>query len=722
MAIMSADHTPAGDDPRPTRPLRRDPRVGALDEELSGYQIHERIGAGGMGIVYRAHDADGREVAIKVLRHDIADDPRARDRLAREVASQRLVHNPNIARILDAELDSPDDAFVVTEFIPGPTLDTAVRSRGGLHPELVRELGLVLGQALQAIHGVGVVHRDLKPSNVLLRDARDGDLDDFDPEGDRLDPVIIDFGIAIAAEQSRMTSTGLVMGTSAYLDPQIMRTNETGEAGDWWSFAALLAFAATGREPFGSGRADVVLLRAERQEIDVEGAPTELAAWLRHALRPDPSDRPTPQEMLERLGELDLELYDEAGETEAIDTAAPTEALAAGGAAAGSGIHGDTAETADASGTEDGGDGQGGASADETEAFAAGAADDADRTQALSSADDADRTQMLPAEGDGDRTQMLPAAGAEDAEDDARPTEAFPVDDWQEDRPTEAFPAVPEPTRRLPVMQSPPASPGSAQQSPQQQGPGHVRQDLQQPAPYAQTPSQAPIPPPGTVPLGYLQPQPEAGQFPPAYAPWQPPPPPRRTVLVWLGNALLVGLGAIAPYISLVLLLLLGGLARTWEQSHRAFENRRARGGSVGAARGAVGAAAVFRFVGGVLITALQALFPLILGLLVGLAADAVLVVTGGSSLPDAAVFAITMAITVLLVWVGIGARTTRDGAHRVVDAAAPDRVWTAVVGGLLLLLLVAVGFVVLTRGGVVDYMPLSTWFTIDDIALWRRW
>ena len=126
------------------RAARHDPRLTALAEE-SGYEILGGIGAGGMGIVYRAHDADGNDVAIKLLRHEISDDPRARERLAREVAAQKLVRNDNIVRILDAELES-SDAFVVTDFVPGPTLEDAVRVNGGLHPEAVREIGLVIGR------------------------------------------------------------------------------------------------------------------------------------------------------------------------------------------------------------------------------------------------------------------------------------------------------------------------------------------------------------------------------------------------------------------------------------------------------------------------------------------------------------------------------------------------------------------------------------------------
>src|SRR5699024_642862 len=159
-------------------------------------------GAGGMGIVYRAHDADGNDVAIKLLRHEISGDARARERLAREVAAQKLVRNDNIVRLLDAARES-SPASVVSRPVPAPPLENAARHPGGLHRGAVGEIALVMGQTLQAIQEAGVIHRDLKPSNVMLRGATEADLTGFDPDGDRLDPVIIDFGIAIAAEESR---------------------------------------------------------------------------------------------------------------------------------------------------------------------------------------------------------------------------------------------------------------------------------------------------------------------------------------------------------------------------------------------------------------------------------------------------------------------------------------------------------------------------------------
>ncbi|MBK0332501.1 protein kinase [Brachybacterium sp. MASK1Z-5] len=704
---------------------RRDPRLVTLEED-SGYQVHERIGAGGMGIVYRAHDADGNEVAIKLLRHDIADDPRARERLAREVSAQRLVHNDNIVRILDAELESPD-AFVVTEFVPGPTLEDAVRSNGGLHPELVRELGIVLSESLDDIHAAGVVHRDLKPSNVLLRGARTEDLLGYDPDGYGLDPVIIDFGIAVAAEESRLTSTGLVMGTAAYLDPEVMRSNRTGESGDWWALAAMLAFAATGREPYGSGRADLVLLRAERGDIDVDGVPVELAQWFRDALRSDPADRPSPRELRERLDALDLDRYEDAGATEAITAGGATGAVAAGTSAHGAeddveGASGEPSdERADAAGEP------------ATEMLSAASPSDPDATEAFaagpagsSSAGDPDRTEALSAAsspaGADPATEVIPVV--------QNPTRAFPVVPEEEPtshdsaQPTEAIPAGSDagyesvrgpvrrepPTERMaPVADSPPR-PVPQQQGQQQPAMRPWEPAAQQP----QQPQQA-----QQFPQQQMQQQPGDALADP-YGAWQQPPPPRRRIIVWVGNLILVALAAIAPYVSLALLLLFGALARTWEQSHRTVLSRRSRGSANGAARTAAGFAAPFRFVLGLVVTALQAVFPLILGLLVGMAVDAGFVLLRGVQPPDAVAFAVAMAITVLLVWVGIGARTTRDGAHRVVEAATPDTVWSLVVGVLLVLLLGAIVSVAVARGGSIDYLPFYNLPTLDRIAFWR--
>ena len=683
MGVMSDSRTPR----RP--PAAADPRLEALAED-SGYEVLGRIGAGGMGIVYRGRDADGNDVAIKMLRHEIADDPRARERLAREVAAQQRVRDDNIVRILDAELES-SDAFVVTEFIPGPTLEDAVRAHGGLHPEAVREIGLLLGEALRDIHGSGVIHRDLKPSNVMLRGAEEEDLVGYDPDGDGLDPVIIDFGIAIAAEESRLTSTGLVMGTAAYLDPEVVRTDHTGEDGDWWSWAAVLAFAATGREPFGSGRADLVFLRADRGEIDIDGVPTELGAWLRSALHADPAERARPEDLLARLAELDLDRYDDPGETEAFEAGPRTEVLPAVGAAGAAGA---------ATPTDPG---------EDEEAAAEGA------------------TEALPAGGAA--TEALPRQG-----DRAEPaTEALPRITTPAEPPTEVIPVMDTPTRALPVV-PPPAGPVGATgaqagvhgaPAPQQGTPQPMPQQQARPQPVAapwQGPEGVQTAPQHTAPQQMPPQQMTPQQMAMQQGVWAAPPaPPRRPLLVWTGHLLLIALAALAPYISLAMLLLLGALARTWERSHRSVASQRMRGSTGAGPLWAAGLASPFRFLQGLLEIVLQALFPLILGLLVGVALDAGWTLLQGTAPPDGVAFATAMAITLLLTWVGIASRTTRDGAHRMLDAAAPDMLWGGIVLVLLLLLLGAVAFALVTREGMVDYLPFSGGPRLEDIALWRR-
>lgn len=722
-------------DPRPRRSPRRDPRLVALAEE-SGYEIQGRIGAGGMGIVYRGRDADGTDVAIKLLRHEISEDPRARERLAREVAAQQRVRNENIVRILDAELESPD-AFVVTEFIPGPTLEDAVHTHGGLHPEAVRELGLVMGETLREIHAAGVVHRDLKPSNVLLRGATEEDLAGFDPDGDRLDPVIIDFGIAIAAEESRLTSTGLVMGTAAYLDPEVVRTNHTGEAGDWWAWAALLAFAATGREPYGGGRADLVFLRAERGEIDVEGAPTELARWLRSALRADPEQRTAPDVLLEQLADLDLTTYDDPGATEAFETGSRTAALpVAEEALPDGGI--DPRTERESAAHADQGLGQG-RNQDQDEYR------DRDPDQEPDQVD----AHRAPAAGD---TQVLPAL--------VEPTEALPVVEertephrsWSAGQEpsnpterievqgpaTEVLPVISTATRQMPVVRPEPAQPPGGghpgmhpvQRSPYQAAPVPQRASYPQQAPMPQRaaypqqaamaqrpmmPPQAPVAQNAPYPSSVVPMHPEGAWAAPV------PPAPRRPLLVWIGHLLLIAMAAVAPYVSLAMLLALSTVARTWERSHRALAERHRRGRGGSGAAWAVGLAVPLRVLQALVESVLQVVLPLVLGLLVGIAVDAAWTVLQGTPPPDGIAFAVAMAVTVLITWVGIGSATTRAGAHRTVDAAAPDRVWTAVVAVLLVLLVVAVGTTIAARSGMVDYFPFVTGPRLEDVALWRR-
>jgi serine/threonine protein kinase len=249
------------------------------------YRLVQQLGEGGMGVVHLALAPDGKAVAIKVLRAHIAADPDARLRLAREVATLRRVRHPRVAAVIDADVDG-EIPYLVTTFVPGKPLDAHVRDHGPLPRGHVARIGSVLAEALRAIHQSGIVHRDVKPANVMLLDG---------------DPILIDFGIAHVADESRITHTGLVMGTPGYLSPEIIGGEPVTAATDWWGWGATLAFAATGRPPFGTGPIEVVLDRVRRGKSDIEGVDAGLRATLTAALTVDPLRRPSPDRLVAGL-------------------------------------------------------------------------------------------------------------------------------------------------------------------------------------------------------------------------------------------------------------------------------------------------------------------------------------------------------------------------------------------------------------------------------------
>jgi serine/threonine protein kinase len=253
--------------------------------EVGGYRIIGPLGQGGMGAVYRALDGDDRAVALKLLHPHLGADDEARERLQREVANLQRVRHPGVARVLDAELESTD-AFVVTELVDGLDLAEHVHLHGRLSPFSVAKLAEGLRAALAVVHAAGVLHRDLTPGNVMVTDAG---------------PVLIDFGIAQGMEDSRVTSAGLVAGTPGYVAPELLDGAEPSEQSDWWGWAALVAFAAVGRPPFGTGPARSVLARTRSGDLLLTGLAPRSDAALRAALARDPLQRPTPDQVVVAL-------------------------------------------------------------------------------------------------------------------------------------------------------------------------------------------------------------------------------------------------------------------------------------------------------------------------------------------------------------------------------------------------------------------------------------
>ncbi|MFG2930810.1 bifunctional serine/threonine-protein kinase/ABC transporter substrate-binding protein [Streptomyces achromogenes] len=253
---------------------------------IGGHRLLARLGAGGMGVVYLGRARSGELAAVKVILPEYADQPEFRARFRREVAAARRVDSPWAVPVTGADPDAPAP-WLATAFVPGPSLAEAVAARGPLPPAAVRVLGRTLARALTAVHDAGLVHRDVKPGNVLL--ALDG-------------PRLIDFGIARAAEETALTSDGMVVGTPGFLAPEQARGRPATPASDVFALGCLLSYTATGRPPFGTGAVDALLYRTVHDEPDLEGLPEGLREPLERCLAKDPAARPTAREVAEALG------------------------------------------------------------------------------------------------------------------------------------------------------------------------------------------------------------------------------------------------------------------------------------------------------------------------------------------------------------------------------------------------------------------------------------
>jgi len=248
------------------------------------YRLTARLGAGGMGLVYLGVGEDGRLVAVKVMRPDLAGNLEFRARFSREVAVLTRVRGAGIVRVIEAGTDACGP-FLVTEYAAGPTLASHVESAGPLDSGTLHDLAAGLAEALTAIHTAGVVHRDLKPSNVIL--TIDG-------------PKVIDFGIAQALDSVSLTGTGMTVGSAGFMAPeQVM--GKAGPAADIFSWALNIAYAASGEPPFGTGPIDAVMYRVMHAEPCIDAVPEALRPAVQAALAREPQDRPAAHEILDQL-------------------------------------------------------------------------------------------------------------------------------------------------------------------------------------------------------------------------------------------------------------------------------------------------------------------------------------------------------------------------------------------------------------------------------------
>ncbi|MFC4112458.1 serine/threonine-protein kinase [Nonomuraea zeae] len=258
------------------------------DDRLGPYRLLRRLGEGGMGVVHLAVDPQGRQVAVKVLRGEVAGDEVARRRLSREVETMRRVRSKFIAEVLDADVTG-HRPYIVTRYVPGRPLDEIVKDDGPLDlPALVR-VAHGVAAALSVVHSVGVIHRDLKPGNVLILDG---------------EPVLIDFGIAQAVDATRLTQTGMFIGTPGYLAPEIIEGQEAGPEVDIHAWAGTLLYAGTGQPPFGKGTLEMIFYNITAGKADISAVPAELQPLLKAAFQRNPSKRPKAADLAEKTARM----------------------------------------------------------------------------------------------------------------------------------------------------------------------------------------------------------------------------------------------------------------------------------------------------------------------------------------------------------------------------------------------------------------------------------
>ncbi|WP_170316896.1 serine/threonine protein kinase [Acrocarpospora corrugata] len=251
---------------------------------LGAYRLQGRIGEGGQGVVYLGVGSTGDQVAVKLLRSDLAGDPMMRERFLREVDAAKRVSPFCTAQLIETGV-AGDQPYIVSEYIEGPTLQQRVLASGPLSGPALHRLAIGTATALAAIHQAGVVHRDFKPANVIMG-----------PDG----PRVIDFGIAKALDASS-TQTSRPVGTPAYMAPEQIMGHQVGPPADLFAWACTILYAATGNSPFGSDTLPAVINRILNADASTDALHGLLRDVVESCIAKDPRGRPTAEQVLLRL-------------------------------------------------------------------------------------------------------------------------------------------------------------------------------------------------------------------------------------------------------------------------------------------------------------------------------------------------------------------------------------------------------------------------------------
>ena len=595
----------------------------AMPDRLGPYRLLDRIGEGGMGVVHLAADSENRLVAVKVLRPQIAGEPAARIRLAREVETMRRVHSPFVAEVVDADVSGPVP-YIVTRYVDGRTLEDVVDSGGPLRGLALQRLACGLALAMCAVHAAGVVHRDLKPGNVMM-------------VGD--EPVVIDFGIAQAGDTTRLTQTGMFVGTPGYLAPEVIQGQPSGHSSDVHSWGATVAFAATGRPPYGTGSYEAVFFRILHGGANLDGIPAPLHPLVAAALSREPAQRPEIAWLAGQVARLDM--------TAPVAAWHPTPAAAAAippgdGMGTPAGPAGPAASGNAAFGIPGSGSAAGGLAAAAAAAgggFGGGAA-----------------------EGLADAAGALGALGS-------LPTR-------------QAAGHGPPPTRQVAARGTPPARqvasvlPGADQSAGRPAAPSMAAAATRNPAAngvgYAGSPYETPadvadLLPPVRYPAGRVAPAPDTANA--ARAGRAAPPARRHRMLALAALVMAVGVSVILPVAGTAAVLAVIALLRAGDRAQSGLAVRRSARGPRASDALVVVLSAPWTLVRSVLVALLVAPFSFAIA---GVVAVVAIIMARGTQLPVIGAYA--AGVFTALSCLGPGSRAPRRQLNRVFNAIAPNR------------------------------------------------